>query len=50
MVCLNWLLAARTIHKSKRDTQRRPLVLEELNNAIGVENMTTPQLSARLFT
>ena len=46
---LNFLLAARALHESERDAQGRPAVLEELYEAVGVENVAAGELSARLF-
>ena len=39
MLNINWSLAAWAAHEGKRDPQSRPLVLEELLNAVGVENV-----------
>ena len=43
------LLAAGAIHEGKCDSQGAPLVLEELSDAIGMEDMPALQLDTRLF-
>ena len=49
MVCLDRCLASRTAHEGKRDPQTGPLVLEEFDDAVGVEDVPTAQLYAWLF-
>ena len=46
---LDLLLAAWTRHESKGDTESCPFVLEQLHNAIRVENVPTGQFRARFF-
>ena len=43
------MLAAGAIHEGKCDSQGAPLVLEELSDAIGMEDMPALQLDTRLF-
>ena len=47
---LNLLLACRASHKSEGDAERAPLVLQELNDAASVENVTAAQSGASLST
>ena len=50
MVGLNWLLAAWTGHEREGDAQGSPLMLEEFKYAVSVEDVSTSELYAWLFT
>ena len=41
MLDINWRLAAWAAHEGKCDPQSRPLVLKELLDAVGMENVST---------
>ena len=47
---LNLLLACRASHESEADTERAPLVLQKLNDAASVENVTAAESGASLST
>ena len=49
VVCLDWRLASRTAHEGESDPQTGPLVLEQLDNAVGVEDVPAAQLDTWLF-
>ena len=41
---INFLFATGAAHEGKSNSKRSPFVLEKLNDAIGVEDMTTREL------
>ena len=50
MVGLDWLLAAWAGHESEADSQGSPLMLKEFKYAVSVEDVSTSELYAWLFT
>ncbi len=44
MLSLDRLLTVRAVHEGERDSERCPLVLQELNDAISMENVATVEL------
>ena len=46
---LDFLLAARALHEGERDAQGRPAVLEQLDEAVCVENVAAAELRAGLL-
>jgi len=50
VAALDGLLAARTGHESKGDTQGRPLMFEELHEAVSVKEVSASKPHARLLT
>ena len=49
MLRLNRLLALWAAHEAERDPQGRPLVLEQLQDAVGVEDVATLELDGGLL-
>ena len=44
MISLDGLLTVRAVHEGECDSERCPLVLQELNNAISMEKVATVEL------